>query len=101
MAAEVLGRHRALCPPEDRSLVAGEFRGRARAAAREVFQYGRLRDRAYARSRLLRLLRLAPWASRAVFYLAALSVPAPLLSALISGRRRLRALRTGESPPAS
>jgi len=82
MTLAVLSRHRSLCPAEDRPLVLSKFRSLARQTARAAYYRGRQRDRAYARSRLARLLRLAPWESRAAVYLVALGLPAVLVSGL-------------------
>lgn len=100
MTVAVLGRHRALCAAEDRPLVVSRFRTLARQAAREAFHYGRQHDSGYARSRLLKLLRLAPWRSGALLYLVALSFPGALIAALIHGRRRLRAAWRALARPA-
>jgi hypothetical protein len=78
MMAAVLGRHRTLCDAVDRPLVVRRFWTLARQAAREAFLYGAQHDTTYARSRLLRLRRLAPWQSGTV------------LAALMQGCRRLR-----------
>jgi glycosyltransferase involved in cell wall biosynthesis len=91
MTVGVLGRQRALCAPEDRPAVVSRFREVAREAAGEAFHYGMQRDRAYGRTRLARLHRVAPRESRAWLYLAALGLPSPLVTALIHARRRLRA----------
>lgn len=98
MAVAAVGRQRSLCAPEDRSFVAAHFRSLARETGRKVFQYGRRGDRPYARSRLVKLLRLAPWGSRAILYLIALDLPAGLTTALLRVRRWLRALRGAARP---
>jgi hypothetical protein len=93
MAAAVLARQRTLCAPVDRPLVTAGFGSLALQAARSAYYYGREHDRTYARSCLAKLLRMAPWRSRAALYLIALELPDPWMSAVLDRRRRFRELR--------
>ena len=83
MAVAVLGRHQAVCAPHYRPLVASRFRQLALESARKAFHYGLVRDRAYARACLVKLRRLAPRESRAAIYLAGLSLPPAVGTALV------------------
>jgi glycosyltransferase involved in cell wall biosynthesis len=92
MAVSVLSRHRALCAPQHRSMVASRLGEIARGAALKAFHYGYRQDRAYARASLLKLRRLAPRESRAALYLAALALPPAVVTALAQCWRQARGL---------
>lgn len=87
---QVLKRHRRLCSPEDRALVAERLLGETRNAALGAHSEGRRGNKAFARKILRRLFRLCPWNFRVWIALIALECPHRIVSYLAHRVRLLR-----------
>jgi glycosyltransferase involved in cell wall biosynthesis len=90
MSVPVLRRQQRLCRDEDRPFVTSVVRAFIRQQARVTYQYGRLHDRAYARSVLRRLARYTPLDMKVLICLAAASLPPTLIDFVAQRTRGLR-----------
>ena len=88
---DLLTRHEALCPPEERGFVRRTRRDTVRAFAYEAYCHGRRRDPAGARRFLWWLLRQAPAEPRVAGALLASWIPEKTVEQMLAVVRRVRA----------